>query len=345
MLKKGIAMVTLVAVISIMLLLVSIITISGIQTSNTSRKITFASELDMLQDAVDSYRTINNGEFPISDFIVLDLKTASEDVKNQFVKNDEEILNDTVLLSKIDYTKLDIGNIKRGHSDTQDDIYAVSNKTGIVYYAKGQKIGNDTYYTLTEELKKLLEYNKKSDEVLSDNAIIFVTNTNKWTNDNVSIEVKVPKEYTDVSIANEKNTINVDKEDFDENYYVYKFNVEENCTINVSYTDKNGSNKVSSFSVMNIDKNNPDIEVSRINNSNTNKKFVQLKGIDLESGIKKIKYDSDKINNDNIGKIYFNSNGIDVNNNSIEVDKNIPYITLYVEDNAGNFNIKTIELN
>ena len=44
---------------------------------------------------------------------------------------------------------------------------------------------------------------------------------------------------------------------------------------------------------------------------------------------------TDKITNDEIGRIYFNSNGIEVKNNIIEVEDNIPYITLYIEDNAG----------
>ena len=49
--------------------------------------------------------------------------------------------------------------------------------------------------------------------------------------------------------------------------------------------------------------------VNNIRNSNTNKKYIEVKGTDLQSGIKIIKYDTDKINNDEVGRIYFNNNG------------------------------------
>ena len=165
--KKGIAMVTLVVTIGVMLTLVSVITYTGISTANTSKKMSFASEINMVQESVNGYRTNNEGEFPISDFVIIDLINASDDVKKQFTDNGEDIIDNKVYLSKIDYTKLDLNSLNRGVSKTADDIYTISTKSGIVYYAKGLKIGNITYYTLTDELKNLLNYNQKSNSVLT----------------------------------------------------------------------------------------------------------------------------------------------------------------------------------
>ena len=339
--KKGIAMVTLVVIISVMLILVSVITVSVVNVSNTSKKIAFASEINMLQESVNSYRT-NNNEFPIIDFVVIDLSGASDDVKKQFQENSEDITDDKVYLNKIDYTKLDISSLSRGVSESEDDIYVVSSKTGIVYYAKGLKIGNETYYTLTDELKNLLNYNSKTTEVLADNAIVCEMSTNDWTNNNVSVSIKVPKEYTNVSVNIEEDVIDVDTNVVDEQYNVYNIEVQNNCDINVNYTDKSNIEKNSKFLVTNIDKDIPNILVNNITNYNTDKKYIEIKYSDTQSGVKIIKYDTDKINNDDIGRIYFNNNGIEVKNNVIEIDNDNPYITLYIEDNAGNYQILLI---
>ena len=108
--KKGIAMATLVVIISVMIILVSVITVTGFNTSNTARKLAFASELEMIQESVNSYKTDNEGDLPTTEFIVIDLTRASGDVLNQFQQNGEEITNNKVSLCKIDFTKLILGN-------------------------------------------------------------------------------------------------------------------------------------------------------------------------------------------------------------------------------------------
>ena len=95
--KKGIAMVTLVVTIAVMLTLVSVITYTGISTANTSKKMSFASEINMVQESVNGYRTNSNGEFPTSDFVTIDLTNASIDVKKQFTDNGEEIIGNKEL--------------------------------------------------------------------------------------------------------------------------------------------------------------------------------------------------------------------------------------------------------
>lgn len=342
--KKGIAMVTLVVIISVMLILVSVITVSGVNASNTSKKIAFASELKLLQDSINTYKTNNNDEYPISDFVVIDLTSASDDVKKQFQDNSEDIMDDKVSLRKIDYTKLGISNLSKGIAETDDDIYVVSDKSGIVYYAKGLKIGNITYYTLTEELKNLLEYNNKISEVLANNAIVCEMSNNEWTNENVNVSVKVPKEYTNVTVSIGESTLNIDNNILDDNYNIYNVQVLENCKISIDYTNEENLTQKTNFSVINIDKITPDIDVNNIYKSNVNKNYLEVSGSDLQSGIKLIKYDVDKIEDNEVGKNYFNSNGIEVKNNIIELDKNIPYITVYIEDNAGNYKILLVNI-
>ena len=142
--------------------------------------------------------------------ILLQLRSIEEDLPNQL---------------------LITGN--RGVGKTSDDIYTISTKSGIVYYAKGLKIGNITYYTLTDELKNLLNYNQKSNSVLTSKAIIFETSTNEWSNSKISCKIKIPKEYEFEEPKFNKEAIDNLKKEVDENYNIFSFETEKNGEVEI----------------------------------------------------------------------------------------------------------------
>mgnify|MGYP004653414061 FL=1 len=342
--KNGIAMVTLVVTIAVMLTLVSVITYTGINTANTSKKMAFASEIKMVQECIDSYRTNNQGNFPTSDFVTIDLSNASIDVKKQFTDNEEEIIENKVYLSKIDYTKLELNSLNRGLGQTSDDIYVLSTKSGIVYYAKGLKIGNITYYTLTYELKNLLSYNQKSNEVSISNPIVFKVSTTDWINSGkVECSVKVPNNYSSKEPTfNGKIILDVQTSSEGE-YITHKFNIDNNGIIEIKYNDGK-EDKTASYTINNFDKDIPTVSISKISNSNPDKKSYKIDANDKTSGVKVIKYDIGNIANDNISNVYFYSNGIQVKDNIIQLDNDVSYITVYVEDKAGNSQVVAFEV-
>ena len=342
--KNGIAMVTLVVTIAVMLTLVSVITYTGINTANTSKKMAFASEIKMIQECIDSYRTNNEGNFPTSDFVTIDLSNASIDVKKQFTDNEEEIIENKVYLSKIDYTKLELNSLNRGLGQTSDDIYVLSTKSGIVYYAKGLKIGNITYYTLTYELKNLLSYNQKSNEVSISNPIVFKVSTTDWINSGkVECSVKVPNNYSSKEPTFNGNII-LDVQTTSEGEYItHKFNIDNNGIIEIKYNDGK-EDKTASYTINNFDKDIPTVSISKISNSNPDKKSYKIDANDKTSGVKVIKYDIANIANDNISNVYFYSNGIQVKDNIIQLDNDVSYITVYVEDKAGNSQVVAFEV-
>lgn len=342
--KNGIAMVTLVVTIAVMLTLVSVITYTGINTANTSKKMAFASEIKMIQECIDSYRTNNEGNFPTSDFVTIDLSNASIDVKKQFTDNEEEIIDNKVYLSKIDYTKLELNSLNRGLGQTSDDIYVLSTKSGIVYYAKGLKIGNITYYTLTDELKNLLSYNQKSNEVSIPNVIVFKVSTTDWINSGkVECSVKVPNNYSSKEPTFNGNIILDVQTSSEGEYITHKFNIDNNGIIEIKYNDGK-EDKTASYTINNFDKDIPTVSISKISNSNPDKKSYKIDANDKTSGIKVIKYDIGNIANDNISNVYFYSNGIQVKDNIIQLDNDVSYITVYVEDKAGNSQIVAFEV-
>jgi hypothetical protein len=342
--KNGIAMVTLVVTIAVMLTLVSVITYTGINTANTSKKMAFASEIKMVQECIDSYRTNNEGNFPTSDFVTIDLSNASIDVKKQFTDNGEEIIENKVYLSKIDYTKLELNSLNRGLGQTSDDIYVLSTKSGIVYYAKGLKIGNITYYTLTYELKNLLSYNQKSNEVSISNPIVFKVSTTDWINSGkVECSVKVPNNYSSKEPTFNGNIILDVQTSSEGEYITHKFNIDNNGIIEIKYNDGK-EDKTASYTINNFDKDIPTVSISKISNSNPDKKSYKIDANDKTSGVKVIKYDIGNIANDNISNVYFYSNGIQVKDNIIQLDNDVSYITVYVEDKAGNSQVVTFEV-
>lgn len=342
--KNGIAMVTLVVTIAVMLTLVSVITYTGINTANTSKKMAFASEIKMVQECIDSYRTNNEGNFPTSDFVTIDLSNASIDVKKQFTDNGEEIIENKVYLSKIDYTKLELNSLNRGLGQTSDDIYVLSTKSGIVYYAKGLKIGNITYYTLTYELKNLLSYNQKSNEVSISNPIVFKVSTTDWINSGkVECSVKVPNNYSSKEPTFNGNIILDVQTSSEGEYITHKFNIDNNGIIEIKYNDGK-EDKTASYTINNFDKDIPTVSISKISNSNPDKKSYKIDANDKTSGVKVIKYDIGNIANDNISHVYFYSNGIQVKDNIIQLDNDVSYITVYVEDKAGNSQVVAFEV-
>ena len=334
--KKGIALATLVVIISVMLILVSVITVTGFNTSNTTRKLVFASELKMVQDSVNSYRTLNNGELPAFDFVVIDLSEASDFVLNQFEQNGEDIVDDRVSLNKIDFNKLEVKNLTRGINETYDDVYVVSTKTGIVYYAKGLKIGSKTYYTLIDELKNLVSYNAKSSEQKTEDTVIFEPSTTEWLEAGVPVvlKVKVPKKFTLTNIlcSDPSNAMMNISNTSSEKYNEYTFDVVNNSLISVNYKNEKNENKTDTFEVKNLDRDIPQVSVESINTIG-DKKYIKLNCSDGTSGIKYLKYDE--------GELFFNreifkNNGYDIKDDMIEVNSDVQSITIYIEDNAGN---------
>lgn len=343
--KKGITMVSLLTVMASMIILISVVTISSVNISNTSKKMAFASELKMIQDSVDSYKTKNNGEYPVSDFVNVDISGLSESSKAQFLNNSEEIAEDKVFLRKVDYAKLSLVSISRGLGESDEsDIYAVSTKTGKVYYVKGLNIGKTTYYTITGELQKLIMYNRKNDEVLANNAIVFETSKIEWTNESITGKLKIPEEYTNISISVNGSIITTYDLTTNENEKIYTLEIKNNCVIDVKYNDEDNIEKTASYTISNIDQTVPTINVDNIENSNKEKLYLNINASDMQSGIKALKYDIGKINDDEVGRVYFNSNGTEIKGNVIELEKDVRYVTIYVEDSAGNYDIVMVNV-
>ena len=358
--KYGFSMVALAATVTILLILTTAITIGGVNTSNNAKKIAFATELKTLQEAVDEYVNENNGSYPIGNSVVVDITSLSTENKQQVNKETDGYNSGKVLLYDIDYEKINVKSLKYGdESNGANDIYVVSNTSGVVYYAKGLKIGNNTYYTLNDELTTLLNENADKNLVNTASVIVFQPNTTEWTKDEIEVTVKVPKIFTVSKI--ESGGVNIPLTSSETLYNNYVVKKASNYQINVTYTPKGGSVTTATYEVKKFDNTAPTFTIDKdnqIKNNSTNSNQIGYVKIlnkkDDVSGIKVVKYENDSLYTvDNITngtitkdevKEHFQKNGKVLTTDIVPIEKNIGKITVYMEDKAGNASISTFDV-
>lgn len=159
--KRGITLTALLVTIVIMSILTATITVSGYNVLNDSKKIKFATEIAYIEEAINSYYT-KDQELPLEESFIVDLSQISEKSVTQFA-SEEGYSNNEIILYKIDRARLGLSDTVYGNGDVDNkDIYAISKETNKVYYIKGIKVSDITYYTLTEDLKNLVEYDLSS---------------------------------------------------------------------------------------------------------------------------------------------------------------------------------------
>ena len=184
--KKGISMIALLITIAVFLVLLTVITISSDKIINNTKKKQFAREIYEVQNLVDKYK-YEKEEYP---YTILDDNTnesisidITDDLTDQFDKEGVKE-GDKVELYTIDLNKIGAENITRGikKDNNLKDVYAFSEKTGIVYYIKGYKVGKNVYYTLTDELKGQIGYGKDTSNI-SNSKVIFETASMDYVQD------------------------------------------------------------------------------------------------------------------------------------------------------------------
>ncbi len=151
--KKGISLMVLGITIVVMIILASTMVVSCQNMITDTLKQDFASEIYSLQKLVDTYYYLNQ-EYPILASIQIDLSEIDPIWWSQF--EGEDIISQKIELYQIDLEKCDVEQLKRGVGKTSKDYYAVSQKTGKIYYIQGFQSENAIYYTLTPELKSVI---------------------------------------------------------------------------------------------------------------------------------------------------------------------------------------------
>lgn len=343
--KKGITLSALATMVVVMVILSSAAVVSVKKISDNSKLRTFATEFAMVNDEL-KLKQKEDINF-VNDAIMMDLSGVSEDIlENQF--KGEDINNNNIVVYKVNIDDLGFNNSTYGKGTTTKDIYAVSKNTGRVYYIEGIKANGTTYYTLTEELEQAVGI--KYDITNINKQIVFKPSHIDWTSEAIKTEIIIPVDFDNISIStnlegtNSENISNIEQK---EGKYVAIANIGEkksNYTITVTYTNS-GESKTETFEVNNYDGTKPTLSygefIYKVSQSETEIYLPNILAEDNESGILKIKYEKDKISEQS-AKQYFNKGGKNIENETLKIDENVRYYTLYVEDKAGNFSIHSI---
>ena len=350
--KKGISLLMLSTIVMVMLVISTSVVIAGVNALNSSTKVKFANELFYLQDIVNSYVKSHQGEFPVDESIVVDLSNVTTESITQF--GDETKTNNTIILYKVDKTKLNKMDLRYGNekNNNKNDVYAVSKDTGRLYYVQGVKVSGRTYYTLTQDLEDLIQYDKISGAFNRD-GIVFIPSTTLWTNEDISVKARVPKDYNviEATVKDANNNIIASLSGTAEkDYTVYNgTNLGENCYIEIKYqksTEDTGTLR-QVYAATNVDKTPIAINNLKVTNLANNEENIDNVSISFDlsndiSGVKALKYEPENISSEEIAKSYFKTSGILVQNNVVVLSAIAGNVTIYVEDKAGNVSLETV---
>lgn len=345
-----------VATVTIMLILMTTIIIAANSISDNSKRISFASEIKSIQQAVNSYVTKNEGEYPTVNSIVVDISKLDPTYQTQFTANQESVVDGKIILNEIDYQKIGITDLKYGNGKRgTNDIYAVSTQTGKVYYVMGVTISNYSYYTLTSDLSKLLKLNDNQIDD-TDPVIIFTPNKIEWTNQEIKVSIKIPKIFSLLEIKVNGTEISITDPIEEGSYNVYNVSNPGNYSIDVTYRKSEDSteNSYAKYSVTNFDNVAPTFtlsEAKKMEGGNLSSYVNITSKVENGSGLKKIKYEYNGIYDSAVSDVdknsvkpHFENNGINLDTKAtvIPITKGTRKLTVYMEDNAGNWSMQTL---
>lgn len=350
--NRGISLVAIIASVVILTILTGTIVITSTSSITNAKKAAFASEISQIQNLVDVYK-YQKDVYPIttnSYNIVTALPSGSYDTTKE---------NAQTKLFEIDYTlinlsKLSIGTKADGNTN---DVYVVSNTSGIVYYLKGKTLGSTTYYRLTDDLQKYIKINNLTQQVSGTNNVVnlndgisITLNTTSWTNQPIIATVNIPTSGVNVnSITATKATAGTNPTvtgPTNNQYTINGNSITDNYVINITYN----TTKTVRYDVTNFDNVVPvinDSTIISVKNSITNdySNYLPMTTSDLNSGVKIVKWEvGDLTTNESNLYSYFktyNKGNILQNKSGLEIGTE-QYYTIYVEDYAGNYTYKKI---
>ena len=342
--KQGITVSVLVITIIVLTILAGAITVSTLSTVNYSKLSSWVNEISYIQEVVEEQNNVSSN----MDYTMQQIECSiSSNVSDEQFEGEDISEDNKLILKTLDLGKLKITNTVYGNLDTSTDVYAVSEKTGKVYYVQGIEIDGKLYYSLTESLRQ--RFNLISPEV-SLSSIVFVPSVIGYSNKPIAVTVKVPNTYTDIVITTSNAEIQIGAQTEKETTYEYAVNTNEtagNYTITVAYNNDTLS-LTSKYEVNSYDVTAPVITpldyysmVYKENGTETIDYITNVTATDA-SGIRIMKYALGTIELDD-AQTYFKDNGNIIANGKINLDRNITTYTIYAEDNAGNFAILTFD--
>lgn len=345
--KRGVTLTSMIVAVSIIAILTATVVISAMSSLDSLNKQNFVTEYIALQDAIVQYYNDNNA-FPVENSVTIKISSGDLD---KF--EGEKIASNQLTLYKVNFQLVGFDDLKFGNQEQADDIYAVSIDSGILYYLAGIEYQGEVYYKVTKELAPSYDFKLDTRNTIQVNDVYFTLSNSNYTNAPIVVDVKIPASYTFSSVVaksypSKSTTITVGTAKIEGGYKVMQVNGDSgyvgNYTINVTYKDDGGATKQAIYNVTNSDSKIDLISGDRVYMLATGRYVIRnLKVEDYESGIKMVKYDTlvalASLTNEEISN-YFQRNGKEIERGAVL--SNPKYCVLYVEDKAGNYEVRVL---
>ena len=214
--KCGISLIVLIITIIITLILIATTAISAAKSIDNANITTFARDLDVIQESIESYYVINNIIPLLADSSVMNKDELVTIARSQDIILDELTENDdldsqfyTIDLSKINVTKIAYGNKKLG----ENDIFVMAYPSMTVYYPYGLNANSTMYFSITSKISNNQKIVQNETDVsitsVISSGLIKVTKTNGLANKmGVNIEVDIASdESLYMSVSSDPNRL------------------------------------------------------------------------------------------------------------------------------------------
>ena len=159
---RGIAMISLVLTIIILVMLAGMVSYAGYDIINESKKTAFAKDLETLYDATQEYYMVN-GSIPILEsesgfstdeyigrITTLNGAEAAENLQSEILKNEDQ----TATFYEVSIQKIGIEDITYGVKKNENDYFIISDNSYKIYYYPGETINGNWYFSDTIILEK-----------------------------------------------------------------------------------------------------------------------------------------------------------------------------------------------
>ena len=364
--KKGITLTAIIAVIIVLSILASTASVTAVNIINNINKTKLAMEFLMVEEAYESADLTDTKNSIYGEYIKLDISVMDYYEKSKYFEFED--YSAPLPLRILNLNALELEGLSRGYGKKgTTDYFAVSEKTNKIYYIAGEHIGDEVYYAYCHDLAETID-NNKFDISTNEYGVIFEYDKNLKTEPQ-EIIVKIPYDYIRASVT-ATDGVTVERlnhlsdyvpDEVQETYQLFSVNkdkaVREQYEIEVEFLDS-----IDGFSYRwrrvyeKIDKvlEPVDLDISsKVQqffryDTTSNELDAYMSGFKVENNIGKIvemKYDNFDVSTLTTDyKKYFKSNGINLKNDKLPINKGVETVFVYCEDEYGNIGTKKIEV-
>lgn len=159
--KRGIALISIVIAIIILMMLAGIVTYMGSDIIQTTKSTAFANDINTIYEATQEYYAVN-GSLPVVSTTERTADDYLDDIRNilgeEAADNLSAELNEngdtSATFFKVDIEKIGIKDLTYGNEGDTRDFFLISTVSQEIYYYKGYEIDNELHFSNVNIMKK-----------------------------------------------------------------------------------------------------------------------------------------------------------------------------------------------